>query len=62
MKHYQNITDFLTDHEFTADAAREVFSKYLIYGTRQEIQFSELAGHTVESFVVLMKKRGWIID
>lgn len=55
MKHYSSITDLILDNGFQVAGWGDQFIRELPNRT-QYIQFSRLAGHTVESFERWMKE------
>ncbi len=56
------ISDFLLQHGFAISAHEEAFVQWQYGWKRVEIPFSMLAGHTLESFKELMKKKDWLAE
>ncbi len=55
MTHYNNITDFLVAVGFSIDQEQQYFYLYLSTAERMVIPFTELSGHTIESFKTFLQ-------
>jgi hypothetical protein len=57
---YESIQDLLVSLGFTIDQEQGHFSKWSTGWQFVTIPFSELAGHTIASFIEKARRRGWI--
>lgn len=57
---YQSIQDFLISLGFSVDQEQGQFSRWNTAWQFVAIPFSELAGHTVTTFIEKAQRRGWL--
>ncbi|HXG19709.1 MAG TPA: hypothetical protein VNN62_11650 [Methylomirabilota bacterium] len=60
VQQYESIQDLLVSLGFTIDQEQGQFSKWHTGWQFIAIPFSEIAGHTVSSFIQKARQRGWL--